>query len=357
VEADDRETLVAAQAAVDGDAITVIAVPPSSPRTKPKALVWAMPFVDADLVTVYDAEDRPEPDQLRQAAAVFAAATPDLVCLQAVLDIDHAASSSPWLSRQFALEYRVLFRAILPWLAEKQLFLPLGGTSNHFRREALLRIGCWDPFNVTEDVDIAVRIHRAGLSIGTIGSVTHEEAPLTWSAWHWQRTRWMKGWLQTWLVHMRRPVKFYRDLGLADFATFQVLILGQILSALAYPFGAVLIAADIAGIVPLFADRSFFSDVVLAFQLLAMGCGWLGAAAALAATAGKGGRMVRAADILSVPVYWFLLFGAAIHAIAELIVDPHRWNKTGHGFAERTDEIARDDGPLKSSDSRARPHP
>jgi cellulose synthase/poly-beta-1,6-N-acetylglucosamine synthase-like glycosyltransferase len=162
---------------------------------------------------VYDAEDRPHPDQLRQAAAAFAAGPSDLVCVQALLDIDHAGNSCSWFARQFMLEYRVLFRAVLPFLAQQGLFLPLGGTSNHFKRDVLVASGAWDPFNVTEDADLAVRLQRDGGRIGVITSVTAEEAPLTWRPWHAQRTRWMKGWLQTWLVHMRRPRQLLRDLG------------------------------------------------------------------------------------------------------------------------------------------------
>ena len=133
VEADDDETVMAARRITAGSRIRVIAVAPSKPRTKPKALSWALPLTSGELLTVYDAEDRPARDQLRRAAAAFAAAPPGVVCIQAMLDIDHAAASSNWLARQFALEYRVLFRALLPWLAAKRLFLPLGGTSNHFR--------------------------------------------------------------------------------------------------------------------------------------------------------------------------------------------------------------------------------
>jgi cellulose synthase/poly-beta-1,6-N-acetylglucosamine synthase-like glycosyltransferase len=338
VEADDRDTLRAASRIVAGSRIRVIAVPPSRPRTKPKALDWALPFVDAELLTVYDAEDRPAPDQLRRAAAAFAAGPPDLVCIQAFLDIDHTAASSNWLSRQFALEYRVLFRSLLPWLARHGLFLPLGGTSNHFRRDALLRAGAWDPFNVTEDADIAVRIHRMGGRIGVFDSVTDEEAPLRWRAWHLQRTRWMKGWLQTWLVHMRHPLWLLRDIGIGSFVTFQAIILGQVLSALICPLGVVLIVLDLIGLIPLFADRDFGGDLLLAFQLLALCCGWLGAAAAVLGTIDKDGRMVRRSDLLTIPVYWLLLFGAAVNAIIELIIDPHRWNKTKHGLAERTEE-------------------
>jgi cellulose synthase/poly-beta-1,6-N-acetylglucosamine synthase-like glycosyltransferase len=336
VEADDRATRVAAESLASGTRIQVIAVPPSLPRTKPKALAWALAFVDGDLVTIYDAEDRPAPDQLRRAVAAFAAASPDLVCLQAMLDIDHAVTSNNWFARQFTLEYRVLFRLILPWLAQHGLFLPLGGTSNHFRRDALVASGAWDPFNVTEDADLSVRLMRDGGRIGVLHSVTMEEAPMSWRAWHLQRTRWMKGWLQTWLVHMRQPRRLLRDLGLRNFVALQVLILGQFISALVYPFGLLLVGLDVSGVVPLFADRDFRGDMLLAFQLLALACGWFGTIAAICRTRHSVGAPVRLVDLATLPIYWLLLFGAALAAIAELIVDPHQWNKTGHGIAERT---------------------
>jgi len=353
VEADDRDTLQAALATVAGTAMRVIAVPPSKPRTKPKALDWALPFVDGTLLTVFDAEDRPAPDQLRLAAAAFAAGPADLLCVQAILDIDHAAPSRNWLARQFALEYRVLFRLLLPWLAAHRLFLPIGGTSNHFRTDALVRMGGWDPFNVTEDADISVRIQREGGHIGVIPSTTMEEAPLNWRGWHLQRTRWMKGWLQTWLVHMGQPFKLLADLGFRDFVAFQVLILGQVVSALAYPFGILLVLLDLLGLIPLFADRDFGGDLVLAFQLLALGCGWLGTAAAMLATREAGTSVVRYRDLATVPIYWFLLFAAAVHAIAELIVDPHRWNKTRHGLAKRSGDRGRPRFPLRRPDAAA----
>ena len=335
VEADDRQTLSAALRATERTSIQVIAVPPSHPRTKPKALVWSLPLIAGDLLTVFDAEDRPEPDQLRKAAAAFADAPPDLACVQAVLDTDHARPSNHWLVRQFTMEYRALFRTLLPWLAHHSLFLPIGGTSNHFRLSALRAVGAWDPFNVTEDADLSVRLYRAGWRIGVIASVTSEEAPVTWRAWHLQRTRWMKGWLQTWLVHTRHPIRLWRDLGPVNFCMFQVLILGQILSVFGYPFGVALIGVHLAGLEPLFGDRSFADDLMLALDLAAFSCGWLGAVSAITARRGTSGAKLRIFDLLTLPLYWFLLFAAAVAAVAELIVDPHYWNKTRHGHAKR----------------------
>ncbi|MDR3494248.1 MAG: glycosyltransferase family 2 protein [Ancalomicrobiaceae bacterium] len=337
VEADDLDTHMAAVRGASAVQAEVIAVPPSSPRTKPKALRWALNLIETDLVVVYDAEDRPEPDQLRKAAAAFAHGPADLVCVQAALDIDHAAPSENWLARQFALEYRGLFHAVLPWLARNGRFLPLGGTSNHFRRDALVSSGGWDPYNVTEDADIAIRLVRGGGRLGTIDSVTTEEAPLEWPAWHAQRVRWMKGWLGTWIVHMRRPAQLWHDVGPASFWLIQLLLLGQIVSALLFPFGLALLAFDVSdalvgGLALTPAVRLF-----LVAQLIPLAIGIAGAAAAALATARRHGSRVRLSDLVTLPAYWVLLCIATVSALGELLTSPHSWNKTRHGLALRTE--------------------
>ena len=340
VEADDLATLTAAETVIKASRIEIIAVPPAPPRTKPKALRFALAQIEAELVTVFDAEDRPAPDQLLRAADAFAAGDPSLACVQACLGIDHAVASQTWLARQFALEYRVLFRSLLPWLAAHRLLLPLGGTSNHFRREALDAVGAWDPHTVTEDIDIAIRLFRAGYRIGTIDCVTGEEAPLHWRSWHLQRVRWMKGWIQTWLVHMRTPVRLARQLGIVNFAMLQILVFGQFLAALMFPIGLSMIVLELTGLVSVFADRTFSGDIVLAFHLIALLGGWLGTVAAYLSTFGEHGnaRPWRFRDLGTLPVYWALITGATFHALYEFVTEPSRWNKTQHGIARRTSE-------------------
>jgi cellulose synthase/poly-beta-1,6-N-acetylglucosamine synthase-like glycosyltransferase len=342
VEADDVETRDAARKACRNQSFRLIVVPPSLPRTKPKALCWALPFTTSDLVTIYDAEDRPAPDQLRRAATAFAYGGADLACVQAALEVDHLPASRNWLARQFALEYRVLFRSLLPWLARHQLFLPIGGTSNHFRREALVRTGAWDPFNVTEDADLAVRIMRMGGRIDVVASTTSEEAPLTLRQWHLQRVRWMKGWLQTCLVHFGHPIRLARDVGLRQLALVLILLPGQIVAALAYPIGLLLLGLESSGVVPVFADRAFSGDMILSLHLAAFTFGWLGALAAIIRTARRDPGRIRIGvrDLMLVPVYWLLLFFAAIAAPIELIRQPFRWNKTSHGHALRRSDVA-----------------
>ncbi|NLH82783.1 MAG: glycosyltransferase [Phyllobacteriaceae bacterium] len=337
VEADDLDTRHAAIEAVGGDpAFDVVVVPPSRPRTKPKALDFALATIDAELVTVYDAEDRPEPDQLRRAAAVFAAGPPELAVVQAALEIDHTERARPWLVRQFEIEYAMNFDGLLPWLAARRLFLPLGGTSNHFRRDVLVAIGGWDPHNVTEDADIAVRLARAGWHAGVVASRTREEAPTRSRAWLAQRTRWMKGWIQTWFAHMRRPRRFHRELGWMDAVAFHMVLTGQILSAVSFLPSVVILLLQACGVLPfLLGDQTLGDDVLGLSALGAFATGVIGTFVLAMNVSPRSGRAFRVVDVLSMPLYWCAISLAAYAAIVELVHAPDRWNKTTHGVATR----------------------
>ena len=193
VEMQSLATVEAVQAELHDPRFELLLVPDALPRTKPKALNYALPMVRGEHLVVFDAEDIPEPGQLRLAASTFAA-HPDLECLQAELVIDNAGESL--LAAWFAGEYAGQFGLMLPLLARLGLPMPLGGTSNHFRTSSLRAVGGWDPFNVTEDADLGVRLARLGLKTATIASRTGEEAPIKLHGWLGQRARWMKGWMR-----------------------------------------------------------------------------------------------------------------------------------------------------------------
>lgn len=205
LEEDDVETRVAIEALGLGAPYEILLCPDDGPRTKPKALNIALAYARGEFCTIYDAEDRPHPHQLAAAVAAFAEGGPKLACVQAPLLADNARAS--WIAAQFAAEYAVQFLTILPLLARLGLPLPLGGTSNHFRVETLRACGGWDSYNVTEDADLGYRLARFGWRVAMIGAPTFEEAPISFAAWLRQRTRWIKGHLQTWLVLMRNPVR------------------------------------------------------------------------------------------------------------------------------------------------------
>jgi hypothetical protein len=194
IEAYDRETWPALQRIRPGAPFEIIVAPQVGPRTKPKALNAALPFARGTFTVVFDAEDRPEPDQLRKAVDMFLMEGEDVACVQARLTIDN--TNDGWLARLFTAEYAAQFDLFLPGLARMGLPLPLGGSSNHFRTDVLRSIGAWDAYNVTEDADLGMRLARFDYRSVVIDSTTYEEAPAYYVPWLRQRTRWFKGWMR-----------------------------------------------------------------------------------------------------------------------------------------------------------------
>jgi cellulose synthase/poly-beta-1,6-N-acetylglucosamine synthase-like glycosyltransferase len=327
LERDDVRTRAALAALRLGSRYHLVTAPPTGPRTKPKALNAALAFARGRFVAVYDAEDRPEPDQLRRALAAFRAGGAQLACVQARLTIDNTADS--WLTRLFTAEYAGLYDVFLPGLARHWLPLPLGGSSNHFDATALREAGAWDPYNVTEDADLGMRLARLGYRATVIHSTTYEEAPAKLRAWMKQRSRWMKGWLQTWFVHMRNPVRLWRELGPSGFLTFQLVIGGTVLSALVHPIFLALLGAQIA-------HGAVLAEQAMPFTTLYSGAFVTGyAASATLALMGLARRrlLANAWIVLLMPVHWLLLSAAAWYAVVMLVRAPHRWDKTEHGLA------------------------
>jgi hypothetical protein len=244
LEAGDEASARAVARHAASPAIEVIVVPPAGPRTKPKALTYTLPFVRGECVVVFDAEDRPEPDQLRKAAAAFHA-HPELGCVQARLQPDNRGS---WLARMFTLEYAANFEVLLPALASWRLPLPLGGTSNHFPRNVLEAVGAWDPFNVTEDADLGIRLARFGFDVATIQSRTYEEAPVRFRQWLPQRRRWIKGWIQTSLLCLGGHVPRGLRLSLPQRLAIHGIMSAGVLGLLLYPLSFVVILTTAAAL-------------------------------------------------------------------------------------------------------------
>ncbi|MBF9235085.1 glycosyltransferase family 2 protein [Microvirga alba] len=334
LEADDDETATALTATELPGCIEVIVAPPGHPRTKPRALNVALPLARGVYTAVYDAEDVPDPGQLRLAVASFAALPRNVVCLQARLTIDNTDDS--WLTRLFTIEYAALFDVLNPGLAEIGCPIPLGGTSNHFRTAALRDMGGWDAWNVTEDADLGIRLARLGYSVVDLPSSTLEEAPSTLGAWMNQRTRWMKGFMQTCISHSRAPVSTLSQLGVWRFYGALVVTLGTVLSSLFYPFFTCLyflmgpgdVVGEAWGLAWLAGSRTLF---VLG----------LGAIVVPACVALRRRRLLRLLPwVLVLPLYYGLVSVAAWRALWELTTAPVFWHKTSHGLA-RTSRTGR----------------
>jgi cellulose synthase/poly-beta-1,6-N-acetylglucosamine synthase-like glycosyltransferase len=331
VEARDHSTRAAITARKHRISITVVPVPAVGPMTKPKALNVALPFARGDFTVIYDAEDRPERNQLRAALKAFQSGGGDLACVQARLCVD---TKTGWLARYFTAEYAGQFDVFLPKLAALDLPLPLGGSSNHFRTSKLREVGGWDPHNVTEDADLGMRLARFGYRSGVVASSTYEEAPADIGRWLGQRTRWFKGWMQTWLVHMRRPHRLFRELGPGGFLVFQLIIGGNALVALVHP---ILVLRMIAGSLQWGLGENG-SGLELAFCLLVVIAGYLlSACIGFLGLAQRG--LLRQAGVLALtPLHWLLLSIAAWRAAVELVYAPFRWTKTEHGLDKASRE-------------------
>jgi cellulose synthase/poly-beta-1,6-N-acetylglucosamine synthase-like glycosyltransferase len=323
---DTRAALLRARLAAN---MRIITVPEGRPRTKPRALNYALSFARGQYVAVYDAEDAPEPGQLKMAVRAFRTRRGRIGCVQARLDIYTPAAS--FLTRQFTLEYMALFYGLLPAFQRFGIPVPLGGTSNHFPRAVLNEAGGWDPYNVTEDADLGLRLARKGYGVAMIGSTTWEEAPVRWRQWFGQRTRWIKGWIQTYLVHTRRPVALMRELGLRGWLGFHLVFGGLLFSALVHPWSYAFLAWSLATDRGGDGVRSILLDVCL-FNMLAS----YAAAILLAlAVAIRRRRFRLALSAIWTPFYWLLISLAAYRAVLDFMWRPHHWRKTAHTGAGR----------------------
>ncbi|ODT73167.1 MAG: hypothetical protein ABS75_00315 [Pelagibacterium sp. SCN 63-23] len=301
----------------------LVVVPDAAPRTKPKALDFALPLCRGEFVVVYDAEDRPDPDQLLRMVAQFRG-EPDITCIQARLVIGNGGEGS--LPALFAGEYAGLFAVLLPALARWGLLVPLGGTSNHFRVAQLRQLGGWDAFNVTEDADLGVRLARRGLRTATSTSRTFEDAPVGLGTWMGQRTRWMKGWLQTLVVHNCHPLLLRHDLGWRGTLLFEILILGMLLAPLLH-------AGFIFTLVGLYFTETLAWPSGGIWPLTCLGALFFGHGVAIATNLlglRRTGQPYLSHWQALLPAYWLLMAWATLRALHEFAVRPFHWFKTPH---------------------------
>lgn len=330
LEADDRETMTALRRIHLPGFVEIIVAPPGTPRTKPRALNIALPIARGRYTVVYDAEDVPDATQLRLAVSAFARCPRDVACLQARLTIDNTDDS--WLTRLFTIEYAALFDVLNPGLAEIGSPIPLGGTSNHFRTSVLKRIHGWDAWNVTEDADLGFRLSRLGYRVADLPSSTLEEAPITLGAWMRQRTRWMKGYMQTTISHSRKPVLSLKQFGFWRFCSAMILSAGAVLSALVYPFGTGLFLISLY-VTPAWIFETRWAAIWHSgsLTLFVSGLAAIFIPACVALHRRRLWSLLPWVPLL--PFYYALVSVAAWRGVWELTIAPFRWNKTSHGHA------------------------
>jgi glycosyltransferase XagB len=332
IEDDDAQTRAAIEEVGRPAWVRPMPLPPGVPRTKPRAMCIGLRYAKGTLVTVYDAEDRPDRAQLKKAVWGFQRVDDSVACLQAKLGYYNPRQNL--LTRWFTLEYDAWFNIFLPGLHRIGAPIPLGGTSNHFRRPALDACLGWDPYNVTEDADLGLRFARLGLKTAMLESTTDEEANSRVANWLRQRSRWSKGYMQTMLVHTRRPRTLVRELGARATAASLLTVGGGVVTALLAPIFWLLLLLWIydqpGWIEALFPGPIFYiaslSLVVGNFLLILLS---LGAAVSR-------GHDDLAPHALLIPFYWVLMSAATYVALVELVLRPSHWHKTEHGlhFAE-----------------------
>jgi cellulose synthase/poly-beta-1,6-N-acetylglucosamine synthase-like glycosyltransferase len=333
LEANDLETIEAARSLGLEGVFEIIIVPHSEPQTKPKACNFALRFARGEYLVIYDAEDRPESDQLRKVVATYRRSPPNTACLQCRLSYYNAKEN--WLTRMFTLDYALWFDQVLPGLERLGMPIPLGGTSNHFRIDVLRELHAWDPFNVTEDADLGIRIGQKGYRVGIVDSTTYEEACCQAGQWLRQRTRWIKGYMQTLLVHMRRPLHFAQSAGVLGLFGFVFFIGGTVLAGLLNPlFWLFYIVWLVAAAVNLDAIFPHFLLYLCLFNLLA-GNGAFTYLLMLAPI--RRGHLYLIPYSFSLIGYWVLLSAAAYRALWQLLHDPFLWEKTPHGLSQHLD--------------------
>ncbi|HLI07263.1 MAG TPA: glycosyltransferase [Ktedonobacteraceae bacterium] len=338
-EEDDMETRRAIFALHLPPHFNIVTVPDGSPRTKPRACNYGLVEAIGQYVVIYDAEDMPDPLQLKKAVLTFANHGPDLACVQAKLNFYNPQQNL--LTRWFTAEYSLWFDLILPGLQKAKLAIPLGGTSNHFPTQALRALGGWDAFNVTEDCDLGLRLSWFRLKTVVVDSTTYEEANSRVKNWIRQRSRWIKGYMQTYLVHMREPLHYLRARRLRELFSLQVVIGGKtaillinplmwILLALSIPFHRQIASTFLAlfptfilyiGVVTLILGNFFYGYIYL------LGCM-------------KREQFELVKWMLLIPAYWVLTSVAACMALYELFTRPHYWQKTIHGLHLKQTQVA-----------------
>jgi cellulose synthase/poly-beta-1,6-N-acetylglucosamine synthase-like glycosyltransferase len=335
LEADDPETIAAAKAAAPPDVVKIILIPDGGPRTKPKACNIGLRFARGEYLVIYDAEDRPEPDQLKKVVATFAASGENLACVQAALNYFNPLENV--LTRMFTLEYSYWFDYMLPGLDALGLPIPLGGTSNHFRTEMLRELGGWDPYNVTEDADLGIRASALRSRVRIVSSTTYEEANNAYGNWIRQRSRWIKGYLQTVLVHTRHPLRLVRTVGLRQTLGFALLIGGTPLSFLLGPPLWIILALSLA-------DPSLLQGLIPHWAQVADMATLLGGNAAIIylnmLAVFKRGRYELIWFALLNPLYWVLHSIASYKALWQLCAGKaYFWEKTVHGLTTDAAEV------------------
>lgn len=318
VEQYDKQTIKRLNSFSIDKMFKIICVPKGSPKTKPRACSYALNFAHGKYLTIYDAEDRPDPNQLLKAVCTFKKNKEDVICLQSRLNYYNRTQGL--LPTFFAIEYSIWFDFFLKGLEKLGIPIPLGGSSNHFDLEKIKKLGGWDPYNVAEDADLGYRFAKYGYKTKMLNSTTMEEAPIRISLWLKQRTRWIKGHIQTYFVHLRTASKLRSHFGFTAYIGFHLFLIFPIIN---YFLQLIVLILLIAGFLNNSIDKFVMIFIILNSFLWVL-ISWCFAIFVTKSNQWKNMTL----GILLYPLYYFLHSIAVFLAIYQILFKPHYWNKT-----------------------------
>jgi cellulose synthase/poly-beta-1,6-N-acetylglucosamine synthase-like glycosyltransferase len=331
LEENDQETIEAARNFNLPPNFEIYTVPHSLPKTKPKACNYGLKYARGEYTVIYDAEDVPDRDQLKKAVIAYTKAGSNVACIQAKLNFYNPHQNI--LTKAFTAEYSLWFDLVLTGLQSINAPIPLGGTSNHFRTQQLVDFKGWDAFNVTEDCDLGMRLVKRGYKTAVLNSTTLEEANSDFGNWLRQRSRWIKGYIQSYFVHMRNPSEMLRQWNEPHFITFQLIVGGKVLSMFINPFMWLITISYFMFRATLGETiESFFPPVIFYMALTSLVIGnFLYLYYYMIGCAKRGhDELIKYAFLI--PIYWLMMSLAAWIALYEFLVKPHHWQKTKHGL-------------------------
>lgn len=331
LEEDDNDTIDIAKNMGLPSYFTIVVIPHSKPKTKPKALNYGMKIATGEYAVIYDAEDMPETDQLKKVLLGFKMAGERTKCIQAKLNFYNPHQNV--ITKVFTAEYSLWFDLVLTGLQSIHAPIPLGGTSNHFRVRDLIELKGWDAFNVTEDCDLGMRLVKQGYRTAIVNSTTYEEANSGMMNWFWQRTRWIKGYMQTYLVHMRKPQDFVTHWREPHVITFQLIVGGKITSMLINPLMWILTISYFVFRAQIGTQiESFFPAPIFYMGLFSLVLGNFLYLYYYMIGCAKREQYELIKYAFLVPIYWLAMSLAAYTSLYGLIRTPHYWAKTKHGL-------------------------
>ncbi|NIJ44676.1 hypothetical protein FHR24_001115 [Wenyingzhuangia heitensis] len=334
IESDDEVTTNAVKDLVFPTIFEPIVIPYAMPKTKPKACNYGLYFSKGKYLTIYDAEDIPDKDQLKQVCVLFDKIPKEYIAIQCALNYFNKTEN--YLTKMFTLEYSYWFDYMLPGLDKLKIPIPLGGTSNHFKLDKLRELGGWDGFNVTEDADLGLRSYAKNYKITVLNSTTNEEANNDFYNWIRQRSRWIKGYMQTYLVHMRNPIKLYKTVGLKAFLGFNFFIGGTVFTFLSYP-------VLLLFIILYYVFKSewigfFFPEWLIIIAIISFSIGNIIMIYMNMIAIFKRKSYSLILYAITNPIYWIMHSISAYKGLIQLITKPFYWEKTNHGLTKTTKE-------------------